>query len=556
MKRRHETQKFSKAALHVMFVIPRFVAPGQFYNYPTGLACVYAFLKRQGVSVSCLNLCHESQNTPTLLKREFEKRHVSVVCTGGMSSHWGLIEDILVNVKRITQDVITVVGGPIVTADPELVFENLPIDYGVIGEGEYTIAELLEALQQRIQPHDVKGLVFRSSDGRLTLTGKRDEIKDLDALPFPERQDFGFQKTMETLKHVQQIPFVENLHYAEIIGSRSCPFSCTFCYHPLGKKYRQRSLDHIFREIDYLHKTFGVNVIAFNDELFSQDRTRILALAERIKTYQIKWIAQFRVTDVRSEDMKVLRASGLAVARFGIESMNDEILKSMKKEITQAEIINALEICRREKIACTGNIILGDPLDTLETVNESIAWWKNNPGYHISLGFILAVPDAPIYRFALETGRIRKKLAHARNLPMVNLSKMSDGQYYALVLRVCWWNLVGAYATPGILTGTRQLEECFEGRHFYELQLRCPFCGHEQSYKKFMALPALYIMVTCFHCFSDFKISQKQAFPGDYSLVATTRYMLAQLAEAYAMRFSFFRDFRHVFTKILKRTSC
>ncbi len=551
-----KSEYFSKVAMHVMFVIPRFAAPSQFYNYPAGLAHIYAFLKQHGVSVSCLNLCHESQNTHVLLKREFEKQRVDIICTGGMSSHWGLIEDILVNAKRIDRNVIAVIGGPIITADPELAMAKLPIDYGVIGEGEYTIIELLEIIKRQAYPSMVKGLIFKSPDGQLVLTEKREEIEDLDSLPIPERKDFGYTMVWEPLKkYAEQIPILETLRYAEIIGSRSCPFSCTFCYHPLGKKYRQRSLDNVFAEIDYLHRTFGANVIAFNDELFSQDQTRMLALAKRIKPYNIKWTAQFRVTNVQREVMKELVASGLIVAHFGIESMNDEVLKSMEKHTSRADIINALEICRQEKLACSGNIILGDSVDTIETINESIEWWKNNSIYQITLDFIRAVPDAPIYRLALERGLIKNKLGHVRNLPLINLSKMSGRQYYALVLKVCWWNLMCTYKTPGALITTLRLDERFGDKHFYELKLRCPFCGNEQVYKKLMILPAPNLVNICFCCFADFKISQKQAFPGDYSSVATFRYMLVKLAGAYMMRFSFFRNYSHVLKKLLKKYS-
>ena len=72
-------REFLSVISHVMFIIPRLAAPGQFYNYPVGLAYVYAFLKRHGVSVSCLNLCHESQNTYVLIEREFAKRRVDMV---------------------------------------------------------------------------------------------------------------------------------------------------------------------------------------------------------------------------------------------------------------------------------------------------------------------------------------------------------------------------------------------------------------------------------------------------------------------------------------------
>ena len=448
--------------MNLLFVVPRFAGPGQFYQYPIGLASVYAFIKRDGISVSCLNLCHETKTTQELLEREFSKRRVDMVCTGGMSTNWGLIEDILKSTKKIRKDIITVVGGPIITADPELALNNLPIDYGAIGEGEFTLLELLQTLQKNTQPDNVKGLAFRNYEGRIVLTEKRKEISDLNTLPIPEFQDFGFVETLGNFKYAQQLPIVETfdeVRFAEVIGSRSCPFSCTFCYHPLGKKYRQRSLEHLFTEIDYLHNVFGVNVIGFSDDLFSTDQKRLLALAERIKPYNIKWYANFRVNDVLPDVMKKLKSAGLIFACFGIESMNDEVLKSMKKRITMSNIVKALDTCHKIRLGCGGNIILGDIADSVETVNKQ----------------------------------------------------------------------------------------------FYKLILRCPFCGNKQTQKKFMASHVPNMIITCSHCFSVFKIPQKQAFSDTFSSLSMVAFVFFKLVESYAIRFPFFRSYNHVLRKIFNR---
>jgi len=542
--------------MNLLFVVPKFAGPDQFYQYPIGLASVYAFIKRHGFSVSCLNLCHETKTTQELLEREFSKRHVDIVCTGGMSTNWGLIEDILLSVKKIRKDIITVAGGPVVTADPELALKNLPIDYGAIGEGEFILLELLQTLQKDKSPDNVKGLAFRNSKGQVVLTEKREEIKDLDTLPIPEFQDFGFKETLGNFKYAQQLPIVETfdeVRFAEVIGSRSCPFSCTFCYHPLGKKYRQRSLEHLFTEIEYLHNTFGVNVIGFSDDLFSTDQKRLLALAERIKPYNIKWYANFKVNDVASDVMKKLKAAGLIFACFGIESMHDEVLKSMKKHTTKANIVKALDTCHQIKLACGGNIILGDIADTVETVNESIAWWKNNPARSVSMGFIKVIPDAEIYRYALQKGIIKNKLAHARNLPLLNISKMTNRQYYDLVVKVCWWNLIRTYKTPGTLIATRKTNDFYGNKQFYALKLKCPFCGNEQTQKKFMASPVPNMIITCTYCFAGFKIQQKQAFPGAFSSLSMVAFVFFKLVESYAIRFPFFRSYNHVLRKIFNR---
>jgi hypothetical protein len=74
---RPESFSGASISMHVLFIVPRFAVPGQFYQYSIGLAYVYAFLKRHGVSVSCLNLCHESStDTYALLERECAKQAV------------------------------------------------------------------------------------------------------------------------------------------------------------------------------------------------------------------------------------------------------------------------------------------------------------------------------------------------------------------------------------------------------------------------------------------------------------------------------------------------
>jgi len=546
--------------MNVLIVVPRYAGPGKFYNWPIGLASIYAFLKRNGFLVSCLNLCHETvDDTGTSLKNAFKRQTIDVVCTGGMAMHSKKIEDIFTNAKLIRPEVITVAGGPIVTADPEMALRHLPIDFGVIGEGEYAMVELLEALRNGSSPDSVKGLAFIRNKGEFVFTGARKEISDLDSLPMPEYEDFGFKQWMTTIKYAKQMTILENIRdvrYAEMIGSRSCPFSCTFCYHPLGKVYRKRSIEHIFKEIDFLVNTYGVNVIAFGDELFSANNEQMLQFAERIRPYNLKYLVQLRVNNIQQEVLEKLVESGAMYATFGIESMSDRVLKSMKKQTTRSEIINALALARKARLYCSGNIILGDPADTLETITESISWVQENPSYNISLGFVVAVPDAPIYRYALEQGIIKDKWAHVRNnLPLVNLTKISNWKYYNLLLKVQYWNFMHSNNTAGVLVSSKKLEEQFEGKHFYMLEMRCPFCGCEQKLKTFMGYSTPNVLIVCVKCFASFKISQNNAFYDDYSLFSTARYLFFKMANVILLRFSFGRTYLGVLRDLAKRCS-
>lgn len=131
----------------------------------------------------------------------------------------------------------------------------------------------------------INGLVFKKND-KLNITKPRDEIKDLDSIPFPDYKGFGFEKIMNA---VASLVGINETNTITTITSRSCPFSCTFCFHSSGKKYRQRSLDNFFEELDYLVQEYGVKYIFIADELFAYNMERVKEFCDRIKKYDIKW---------------------------------------------------------------------------------------------------------------------------------------------------------------------------------------------------------------------------------------------------------------------------
>lgn len=510
--------------MNFLMVVPRFSKKGEFYSFPFGLAYISSYLKARGFSVFCLNLCHYEEAVPTvkILRESILKNNISVVWTGGMSGHWNLISDALCAVKKIKPDIITIVGGPIVTSDPILAMKNMKIDYGVIGEGEITSGELARALNENANVAEVKGIIYRKND-LLAQTEERPPVLDLDTLPFPDYEGFSYREWMATMKYSEQNPILENyetVNYSPIIGSRSCPYNCTFCYHPLGKKYRQRSLDNIFQEIEYLVKTYNSTFISFADELFSLNTERMYELADRIKKYNIHWEACFRVNNVTAEMLKKLKESNLHYMGFGVESLSDKILKSMKKMITKAEIENAFRLAREAGIFCSGNIILGDPEETIETIDESINWWRENPQYNISLIFIKAIPDSAVFRYAIQNGIIKNKLEHIKNnFPIVNLTKIPDKQFNKIKKEVIKYRMSLKNIKDGELLASIKSEEKYKNKNYYNIKAKCPFCNQIHDYKRFLKSMNKYLAIFCKNCHSSFKLKQKQIFYEEFSLL-------------------------------------
>jgi len=396
--------------MNYLIIIPRFTYKGDFYFFPLGIAYVSASLKKAGKNVVTLNLNQTDSPVSHVIHEAIKEHGIDVVLTGGLSGEYNRVKDVVLAARRVKEDIITVVGGGLVSSEPYVVMEGLCADIGVIGEGELTVCELADSLEKNLDLAGVDGLIYRKN-GHPHTTRARKEISDLASIPWPDYEGLGFSTYLDTISKISG-----NIRYVQMIASRSCPFDCTFCYHPLGKRYRQRSLDDFFRELDFMLPRFRIEYLSISDELFSLDRNRTRDFCERMKErverYGIGWDVQIRVDHVDKDLIDLLKYSGCHLISYGIESADNTVLKSMRKHITVEQIENALRLTREANIEIGGNFIFGDIEETWETANKTLEWWKNHREYLINLTHIRVMPGTHLYRFACEHGIIKDKLKY------------------------------------------------------------------------------------------------------------------------------------------------
>lgn len=521
-------------------IIPKYVKSGEYYEFYLGLAYISSYLKSSGFNVFCLNPNHSDKPLEKQISDCIQRYNIDVVCTGGMSFHYNEISKVLDIVKELNPKIKTIVGGAIVTSDPKLAMENMKIDIGVIGEGEETVSELAKVLGSNGNIAEVKGIVYYDNIGNPVMTGERMPISNLDSLPMPDYEGLDFRILMNSTLPNSSPPYTifDDVRSGKIIASRSCPFSCTFCYHPLGKKYRQRSLDNVFQEINYLVKEYDINGLIIMDELFSSDKKRMYEFAKRIKPYNLKWMTQLRVSDVDKPVLRALKDSGLYLISYGIESLSDDILKSMKKGTSKVQIEKALRLTHEEKIGIQGYIIFGDPNETAYTSEESLNWWNNHKEYSINLGLLKAVPDSRVYRQALESGKIKNKLDHIRNnFPVINLTKMSDRKFQRICDFVNFFCFNKKYFMIGdVISSKRQPE--INGKKLYTVIVRCPICKEAFEYKNMhqvMGKFTLYQEVFCKHCYTRMRLDVRRSFHKNHFV---TRFILTIIDSMSRFRFT------------------
>jgi len=509
--------------MNILIIAPRYTdKKGTYYEYPLGLAYISAVLKSKGYNVTCLNLNNCAEDNKTAITTKIKENNINIVCSGGLSVHFHKIKEIFTIVQDYDNSIITVLGGGLLSSEPEIIFKELNTTYGVLNEGEVTVAELLDAIVSKRDMKEIDGVIFRQ-DGKIIINKQRKSIRNLDSIPFPDYEGFGVEEYLDS-----QLPGddyymypLDNPRILPVISTRSCPFGCTFCYHPLGKEYRLNSLDYFFNWLDMLVEKYKINMVIILDELFSTDQKRMHEFAERMKPYNLKWLAQMRVDDVDEEILTKLKECGLFYISFGIESASDKVLHSMKKKLSISATDKALAIAKKLHIGIQGNLIFGDPIEDVETYNESLTWWRSHKEYQVNLGLIEPYPGTPVYEQAFKNGRIKDKLEFIKkSCPPINLTQMNEEQY--LKMNSIIWNesqesRIFAEVNYSKHTGVSE----YKG-DLYEFQIICPHCSSEITYRNMHKRQGGIFKLGCKNCNQRFDLSPLEIFTNEYKELVPT----------------------------------
>jgi len=471
--------------VNIMLVMPKVDCGYQDWILPpVGIMYVSSALKQAGFTVYNVNLNLETEPVYEVLKREILNNDIDMIATGGLVVNYHVIKKIIDVAKMIKSDILTCVGGSLVTFSAEAVMRGIQsADIGMIGEGEITACEIAESirqgnLEQNLQK--VKGIIFREGNGELVLTPKREEIFDIDSIPWPDYDGFNYWEMVKKYGNNEEMGIVS----APLTTSRSCPFRCTFCSKSGGEKYRQRTLESIFEELDWLVTKYKVNHLFLNDELFANDNERIKEFCSRIKKYDVKWFVSLRVSrHITKELLDMMKSSGCIQILYGLESGDDTVLKSMRKGITVKEIERVVRLTAEAGFQVRGNFIFGDPMETMETVNNTIKFIENNKDVFTSVALspIILFPGSKLYNDAIVSGVIDDELKFIEDeCPIKNVSSMTDDEYFVMVNSILPKAKISLNAVENIRSGE---EFCaIPDNKSYRFKSKCLGCAYENKF--------------------------------------------------------------------------
>lgn len=267
-------------------------------------------------------------------------------------------------------------GGHFPTHEPSLTLEAVPgLDSVIRHEGEVTLLDLLQHVDRRECWHEIPGLVFRDG-GRIVHNAPRPLIRDLDSLPFPERQGVS--------------TFFRGLGAATLVASRGCLYDCSFCSiqgfyaEPDGPPRRTRSPANVAEEMERLYDEAGVRIFSFKDDDLptksGRDRRWIedfaRELSDRGLAGNILWRISCRVDDVDHDLMKRLQDVGLTCLYLGIETGSERGLKTFHKRSTMGDTYRALEVLDRLAMPFEYGFMLFDPDSSLGSIRENVEFLR------------------------------------------------------------------------------------------------------------------------------------------------------------------------------------
>jgi anaerobic magnesium-protoporphyrin IX monomethyl ester cyclase len=359
---------------------------------PLGIGYIASYARERGYKVKILDCTFITQEEAERRIRSEKARVVGIYSMLSMVSS----AKRLASVAREVSELV-IAGGPMPSAYPNMFLGQF--DAVVQGEGEITVAELLDSMDGRSDPHfdKVRGawLAPHLNGGRIEFTGQRPLVRDLDDLPFPARDLYD----NELYKSYYQ----RNYGYTmtSMIASRGCPFSCDFCWRPdYGRIYRYRSPANIAEEMEEIRYRWGYRRIWFADELFIASKKHVLRLCEEIvrRGIDVGWECLSRVDLFDAEVARAMRRAGCYKVIFGLESGDDYVLnKLMNKRITVSQSVSAVKAAKRAGLQVGAFFILGYPGESDETMLKTIKLASSLPLDYFSMTVPYPLPGTGLY---------------------------------------------------------------------------------------------------------------------------------------------------------------
>lgn len=375
---------------------------------PIGMASIAAVLEKNGYDVEIIDANAEGLTDDEALRRVAQARpcYVGSTC---MTATMDRSYDFYSKLKERLPGVKVIVGGPHVSALPKRTLQECrDIDIVVKGEGEDTIADLMQAIESDSALGQVRGIAFRRG-GEVVETADRPLIEDLGKLPLPAYHLLKFNLYRSYMWN-NWISGCRKPMGAVFTG-RGCYGRCNFCATRVtfGQKMRYFPADRIKKEIDILVDRYHIKILYFQDDTFTINKDIVNEVCDHLikkgynETLEIN--ISTRVDAVDLPTLKLLKKAGVRWVAFGVESGNQRILNGMNKNISINQIEKAFRDANKAGLRVVGNFMIGHIGETTETAMDTIRFACRLRQDFVNFATAIPLPGSKLYDYCLSSGR-------------------------------------------------------------------------------------------------------------------------------------------------------
>lgn len=303
--------------------------------------------------------------------------------------------------KSASKDCVVILGGTLISADPNALLAFEDVNFGVYGEADLTFSEILRAVEGKKPVEGMEGVIWRENGSVRFLKPK--VITDLDQVPMPARHLLKMEIYRPSPANFRRVPATT------IMTSRGCPYQCIFCSRPTeGTAFRAHSAERVVEEIEHLVTKYGIKDIQIFDDTFSLIPSRVEKICKGIieKKLDVGWNCMTRVDKINPELLALMRKAGCYEIGFGIESGSDRILQFIKKATTTDLIRKGVRMTKDAGIDVRGFFMIGFPTETKEEILQTIKFAKDLDVDVAQFMVSTPLPGTEMWEIAKQNGTI------------------------------------------------------------------------------------------------------------------------------------------------------
>jgi len=361
---------------------------------PLNLAYLAAIAEREGHEVRVIDGEADGISLEKVVEKtsEFNPDVIGITAT---TPFYHVSVNLAKLLKEKKSDMKIVIGGPHITVLKERVFENF-FDYGFIGESDNSWPKFLRAVEERRDVSNIKGILYREN-GEVKFTGDYEPVGDINSIPFPARRLLNNENyRMGTLEGEKR--------FTSIMTVRGCPFSCIFCSTKVfGKDTRRREPKKVVEEMKECINNYGTEHFSFLDDTLTLNKEHFSEICDLIikEKLGITFEGSTRANLVDEEIVKKMANAGLIRLSFGLESVDENIRRVMKKQVPLESYVASNKITNKYGIETSNSCMIGLPGETEETIRKTLRFLREHREIkQASLSIAVPYPGTELYEMA------------------------------------------------------------------------------------------------------------------------------------------------------------